>query len=626
MEKDNSQQEKFGAKFVKTAEEKLAEEVVADFEARQAERKLCERGWQLNMNFVNGKQYCEIDGSGEIVEETTRYFWQQTRIFNHIAPIVDTRLSKLARIRPALSVRAASEDEKDRHSASLASAILAAVNEYTDFDGVISEATMWSEICGTAFYKVVWNSRGGNVIGAAEDGSDVREGRAEIIPVSPFEIYPYSLTEEDIYSQPSIIHAKALPVEDIYTLYGLKLEGRDLKEFSPAEKNGKYGNMRDLSDYKRGYELVLERYEKPTAELPDGRLTVVVGGALVFDGVLPYINGEDGKRQYPFVKQVSQPAAGAFFGSSVVDRLIPVQRAFNAVKNRKHEFLNRIAMGTVAVEDGSVDTDELAEDGLIPGKIIVYRQGGTPPEMLTMGSVPDEFWKEEESLLSEFRKISGTGDLTENASSFSGITSATGLQLIIDQDDTRLNVSYDGMKRAIKSVGKQVLRLFRQFANDLRLMKYAGENNVLKLFYFKGSDISSDDVVLDADSDLNLSPAQRRTVVYELLDRGLFTDENGKLTTAVKNKVLEILGFNSLAGERDLSELNRARAGEENLLANKSEIAARSYDDHKTHICEHTAYLLTAELSAEAEARLTKHIAEHKKYLKEESKNDKTSD
>ena len=56
-----------------------------------------------------------------------------------------------------------------------------------------------------------------------------------------------------------------------------------------------------------------------------------------------------------------------FFGTSVVERIIPVQRAYNTVKNRKHEFMNRMAVGVMAVEDGSVDTDDLEEEGLPPG-------------------------------------------------------------------------------------------------------------------------------------------------------------------------------------------------------------------------------------------------------------------
>lgn len=590
-------------------ERELAEEVERDFAQRQKERAKIERGWQLNANFVCGDQYCDVAPSGEFVEEEKQYYWQQRRVFNHIASIVDTRMSKLSRIRPALTVRAASDEESDRHSAALASALLSAAQEDCDLDEVISSATMWSEICGTSFYKVLWNAGAGNVVGFSENGGKLREGDVRVVAVSPFEIYPYSLAEEDLSAQPSIIHAKALPVQDIYGAYGVKLAGRDIETFAKVKEGGAKKSLL------RGYELVIERYERPTSDMPEGRLTVVAGGRLLYDGALPYVNGDYGEREYPFIKQVSIPVAGAFFGTSVVDRLIPLQRAYNALKNRKHEFLNRIAMGCIAVEDGSLDVDDLTEDGLVPGKVLVYRQGGTPPEMMTLGSVPDEFWKEEESLLAEFNKVAGSGSLSDNADSFTGITSATGLQLIIEQDEQRLNVAYQSIKHAVKKIGKHILRLYRQFAADVRLLKYAGENNALNLYYFKGSDISSDDVVLEADSDLNLTPAQKRAALYEILDRGLFSDDDGKMSVSAKNKVLEMLGYNALAGERDLSELNRARAGEENLKMRTADVSVKVYDDHATHIAEHTAYLLSEELPAEAEKRVCAHIEEHKRSL-----------
>ena len=530
-----------------TAEEQLCKEVREQFLRLQEERKALERGWELNVNFVNGNQYCTVS-AGELTKVEKTFDWEQRRVFNHIAPVVDIRLSKLSRIRPALAVRAASDDEGDIKASELASAILSVVQEECDIDGVISEATMWSEICGTAFYKIVWNSDGGSRVGTTEQGETVRDGGVKICAVSPFEIYPASLSEESLENQTAIIHAKILPVETIADTYGVELVGRDISEFSlprtKPETGGVTGAKLNTYSY---FELVLERYMRPTAANPHGRLTVVAGDKLLYDGELPYVNGTDGTRGYPFIKQISQPVAGSFFGSSVVERLIPVQRAYNAVKNRKHEYLNRISMGTVAVEDGSVDVDEFIDGGLAPGKVIIYRQGGTPPEMLTLGSVPEEFWKEEASLIAEFTKISGAGDLSENADSFAGVTSATGLQLIIEQDDARLNVAYQSLKRAIKGMGRQILRLYRQFASDVRLMRYAGRDGQ-RLLYFKGSDISSDDVVLDADTDLNMTPAQRRTVIYELMDRGLFSDDEGKMSLKAKKRILEILGYASLAG------------------------------------------------------------------------------
>lgn len=586
---------------METADERLAEEVTNDFLRRQEERRLTERGWQLNLNFVRGNQYCDINSKGEIFEEDKKYYWQSRRVFNHVAATVDLRCSKLGRIRPALIVTAASNEESDRQSAILASAILSSVSEGADLDGIISDATVWSETCGTAFYKVIWDGNAGAAVGADTNGRRLRQGEANISVVSPFEIYPYSLSVENVDEQPSIIHAKAVPVQDIYSAYGVKLEGKDIE---------------DMSGVRHGCELVIERYERPFEGAPNGRLTVVAGGALLYDGALPYINCDGGERGYPFIKQISMPRAGCFFGGSVVDRLIPLQRSYNAVKNRKHEFLNRISMGTVAVEDGSVDTDELIEDGLTPGKILIYRQGAKPPEMLTLGSVPAEFSEEEQNLLREFAKVSGTGELTENADGYAGITSATGIQLVLEQDEIRMEFAYQQIKRALKGIGRHVLRLYRQFATDVRLLKAAGENRTLSVHYFKGSDISSDDVSLEADNEANLSPAQRRTLVYEMLDRGLFSDGEGKLTPSAKNKVLKLLGYN-VSGERDLAELNRVRAGEENLEMRAGYAEVKDYDDHAVHIAEHTAYLLGEKPSVETERKICAHIDIHRQKSKE---------
>lgn len=63
----------------------------------------------------------------------------------------------------------------------------------------------------------------------------------------------------------------------------------------------------------------------------------------------------------------------------LVDRLVPLQREYNTLKNRKSEFINRLILGTTFIEDGSVDVDELTEEGLAPGKIIIYRQGAIAP-------------------------------------------------------------------------------------------------------------------------------------------------------------------------------------------------------------------------------------------------------
>ncbi len=609
---------------IKTEDKKLAafiDEVYADFKRRQEERRLLERSWQLNVNFINGNQYCDVNGLGEIEQEDGGYFWQEKRVFNYIAPMIDTRCSRLSGLRPRLTVRAASEDDGDRRASHLASTILNAAYEDCDLDGAVTAATTWSEACGTAFYKVIWDSDAGNEIGLTADGASLREGKVKVIAVSPFEIYPDTLSEEDLYAQPSIIHARAVPAEDIYAAYGVRVDGRDIDEFaqSPATYPQIAGGATSAAhSVKHGYEVVIERYVRPNAAEKDGRLTIVAGHKLLYDGALPYVNGENGSRTYPFVRQCCLPSAGSFFGKCIVDRLIPVQRAYNAVKNRKHEFLNRISMGMIAVEDGSVDTDELTEDGLAPGKVLVYRQGGTPPQMLTLGAVPSEFTVEEERLAEEFAKISGTNDLSQNVSSFTSVTSATGLQLIIEQDEARMKVSYEQVKSALRRIGKNILRLYKQFASGVRLLRFAGKNGTLSVESFKGSDITGDDVVLEADDDANMTPARRRAALYEMLDRGLFTEADGKLSPAFRAKLLETLGYNGFSVEKDLDDLNAKRCAKENEALKRGEAAEiKPYDDDEVHVREHTAYLLTEKLSKEQEERICAHLNEHKKRISE---------
>lgn len=200
-------------------------------------------------------------------------------------------------------------------------------------------ATMWSETCGSSFYKVLWDVRGGNFLGYSE-GEPIFEGCVRIVAVPPFEIYPDSLCAESVEECGSILHAKAVSAEEIEARYGVKLKGRDISEFSlaPYSQYAHFagGQTARAESVKRGAELVIERYEKPSEELPDGRLTIVAGDRLVHMGALPYRNGAGGARSYPFIRQCAIELSGCFFGGSIVDRMIPIQRAFNALKNRKH--------------------------------------------------------------------------------------------------------------------------------------------------------------------------------------------------------------------------------------------------------------------------------------------------
>lgn len=596
--------------------ESIVEEVTSDFALRQKERLTFERQWELNMNFLRGKQYCSIDSRGMITDDDKEFYWQNREVYNHIAPIVETRLAKFSRVQPTVFVRPDSDDDKDVSRATASEKIIADVFKKNKIQEIVKTVTSWSEICGTAFYKVVWDNLGGNKLGEY-NGQEVFEGEVKIFAVSPFEIFPDSLYNQKIDDCQSVIHAKALPVKQIFEKYGVQVDGEDIDVYS-LTSNSSLNN--DCRSHKLGNSaVVIERYERPTKEFPNGRLITVAGGKLLYYGDLPYVNERTKERCLPFVKQDCLEVSGSFFGASIVERLIPVQRAFNAVKNRKHEFMNRLSTGIMAVEDGSIDTDDLSSEGLPPGKVLVYRQGAKAPEMMAETALPADFNQEEDKLLNEFVIISGVSDVAsskENAT----VTSGSALQILIEQDTERLIVHAEIIRNCYLEIAKQTIKLYAQFGSGMRAVKYQDSVGKTKYMYVNGANGVSEDVYLESENELMQTVTQRKEMVFKLYQSGLLTDEKGNLRHSTKEKVLSLLGYKDLDYQKGLSRLQEEKAQQENLIIRNTGLAVEDIDDHSIHIDEHTRYTLSeySQLNQKEKDYLTMHIKEHKQKLKDE--------
>ncbi len=484
---------------------KLVSEIEKDFQERQKDRKALERQWELNMNFLSGNQYCGLNARGEIVDENKAYYWQNHEVYNHVAPIIESRLARFSRVNPTVSVRPNTDDDKDVAAANGAEKLIALAFKNSDFDNVSKKVNTWAETCGTGFYKVVWNNQGGELVGEA-DGEKVYEGQAQILPVSPFEIFPDSLYHESIKDCISIIHARAMRVSQVREKYGVIVKGEEIGVFSLSGADNLSGKVKSaISDAT----LVIERYEKPSLDFPNGRLITVAGGKLLYSGELPYVNGEHGERTFPFIKQESLVKAGSFFGVSIIERLIPVQRAFNAVKNRKHEFLNRLSMGVMTVEDGSIDVDDLTEEGLSPGKVLVYRQGAKAPEIMADMTMPTDFNEEENKLINEFVIVSGVSDVSSSASN-ARLSSGSALEILVEQDNSRLVMTAEIIRRAFLEVARQTVRLYAQFMAGVKAVKYTDAQNNTKVLYAGKDSFNCDEVYLESENELFYSNSQKR--------------------------------------------------------------------------------------------------------------------
>ena len=603
----------------------FAEDIVADvrkdYERRREDRKPLELQWQLNMNFVNGNQYMQIMPTGEVEEFGKQYFWQEREVYNHIASVLETRMSKLVRVNTGVTVRPFSNDETDIQSAKLSTALISAVAEQNDLPSLINDAVSWSEVTGSCFFKVTWDKDLGEKIGTDKEKNPVRVGEARITVVPPFEIFPDNVCAGSLEECASIIHAKAYPVSEIEERWGVKVEGEEVNVFTLDNAsiagglgyNASVGNV--IASKVDGYAIVIERYTRPTKDKPDGELVITAGDKLLYYGGLPYVTDVQGRKGFPFSQTNCIKKVGSFFGTSVVERMIPLQRSYNAVKNRKHEYLNRISMGILAVEDGSVDMDNLEEEGLSPGKVLIYRQGSNIPRFIETGSVPADFTYEEERLLSEFVTVSGVSELSKYSQTY-GNMSGKAISLLVNQDDTRMSLSTTSLRLCIKSVCRMLLYLYKQFATQKRLKRISGENGEPELTYFTGNDLQCEDLVFDTQDDVGETITERRNMVVELIRMGVLTEADGTMSPRTKIKVLEMLGIGNWDSAKDVSETQRKRAMRENLAIGKEQLAACPYDDHDVHVEEHIKCLLEDSVlkNKKLYEAMDAHIKEHQMF------------
>jgi hypothetical protein len=605
------------------SKEEAVSYVKKKFEEMRELRRPFELQWTLNMNFLLNNQYCDINlATNDIKQLDKLYDWQEREVFNQIAPIYETRLAKLKRISPTPFIRPATHETKDISSSKVSTQVLKCIDNDQNMKTKRELATAWAEICGCCLVKDVWNKKAGRLIGEL-NGEKIYEGGNEKILVPAFEFFIDNNYANDVNELKRCIHAKAYGTDEIFEEFGVKVKGRDVDVFTLEQTSiGTGGLGYNATVYKyektivKNSEVVIEYSELPCKKYPDGLSIIIAGNELLHYGPFTYRVGEDGKFELPFTKQDCVEIPGRFWGMSIIERLIPIQRAYNAVKNRKHELLNRKAIGVLAIEDdGNEDTEDLEEEGLYPGKILRYQRGTKPPNFLVSRDSAADFDNEEVKLEHLFEKISGVSPFASQSLPPSGVNSGIAMEKIREQDDTRISLTADNINKAAIRGYKISLRMCRQFAKGPRLLRYIGENNQVELVDWYASDLNSDDIIIEKEDNLSQTPAQKKQMVIDLLQYKLFSND---VDPKIRSKVIQMLELGNWEAADDIEELHVIRAKRENNIIMHGDIPQiADYDLHSLHIQEHNrlrldmSYEEFAAKNPELAAAFDMHIKQH---------------
>lgn len=668
--------------------EDLADMVDKEYTRRQNERKPWELQWRLNMEFINGNQYLDINPVSQTLDELPKLYWHQEReVFNQMSTIIETRIARLTRQMPIHKVRPASSDDEHVSSAKVSTMLLNSTWHDQEMPIQYSNFVAWLEFNGTVFWKPVWSTRKGRIIykglmpgqnqppsqlppgqnplpqqqqqasssvpgenpnneGGIETPDDfaplvgqdqpmveIREGEIDTAVVPAHEVFPDSCFRSDIRACRSIIHARAYHTDEIEEMWGVPVEPESVDVMTLQIASQGTGGMGYLNGMFRGtvqklknHAVVKEYYERPSKKYPQGRYIVVASKTTLHVGTMPFMVGQDGEPEFPLIRCTSIEHPGCFWGKTVAERCIPIQRRYNAFRNRKAEYLNLVAIGQWMEPEGSLDDD--TELNNAPGNRIKYRPGpnGSRPEPVQFPSLPNSFEMEENSLLQEFTAVSGVSELSRFSEAPSGVKSGVALDAAASQDDTRVAVTATHIGNSVVQLGKFWLRLYRQFVQEPRVLRSVGPNRDVEVQEWYASDLKSDDVVLENASALSETPSQRRQMVFDLLNAGLFQrPELSNLSEEGRQKVFQMLEYGHWESDtEDMYWLQKNRARRENKLMLQGQPQnIQDFDDHAIHVEQHNRQRMQAEYDQLMQTQfgpiidqmMRQHIAMHQQAL-----------
>lgn len=613
-----------------------------EVDRRRADRSVYELQWTLNANFLAGNQNIDIDPVGNrLVEEASVEIRDNERqVFNRVAPLMDTRQANLKSVHYDMVVNPRTDEADDEAKAKVSTKLLQYDQDRNSFQAQVDKLISWSELCGTAFTLSWWDKNAGDKVATCiqqiegidgegnpcilEIPQDVHSGDVSFGLLSAYEVFPDSLEVQEVADQHDIITEQVLDIETIKDVYGVDVDPTDCETYqltpvpTGTTGHGRQNTVLGVSHGTRGgCEKVLTYYENPSKAHPRGRLIIVIADKIAFYGELP-------GGIMPIVAFKAKIVPGLFYGKSVIQELIPLQRAYNRIENKILDYIHTTANAPWLTPEGSIDVDEIeAAGGIESGSIIEYNPALGKPDIVSYPNPPSILSEKSARIASDMEYTAGVSQLMVYGSAASNASGAA-LDTRREIDMTRMSLTADNIRNGIIEMAKIWLKLNKEFSTGYRTMLIAGGNDIGSVFAWCADDINSFDVKFSAENELRHSKDKQREDFLQLYQLGLYVDDNGQISREFKRKMRELYSFGNLEDLNSLDDLQENNAKRENYYFAAGAVPSRyKYDDDAIHLEQHLRYALSAEFrkirerSPELCELFDQHIEEHRAQIQQ---------
>jgi hypothetical protein len=377
---------------------------------------------------------------------------------------------------------------------------------------------------------------------------------------------------------------------------------------------------------------IREYWEQRSLFFPKGRLIVVVGGAVAYDGPWP-------QGVFPYAPLVGEPGVLTAYGRSPVNDMLSPQTVINRewtaiVKEMLSSGAGSwVAWGIPGVPD-QISREDNAVTQIPPRSILANRPISDIIQRMQPGSVSADRWRMLEQAKASIFDIGGYHEVSRGQVP-PGLDSGVAIQLLLEQETAQLKDAVDAVKRSLITWGRHQLAIARWGYGDgfQRWVPVERPDLGFMVESIDGPKLPDPETIgLDIEYFRPQSEAATRGEVKELLSMGMIDPRKG----------LKIMDLGAGFEQAYASETRHyAKARTENLAMEKGEVVADQQlgcvhvqpdpvtgepvpaypcllpddDDHLTHIDVHQEIALDPMQPWPLRQTALFHIAEHRMRL-----------
>jgi hypothetical protein len=500
---------------------------------------------------------------------------------NKILPNFQIRQARLCKNPPRYDVRPNSSDQDDKDAAQLSLKIINDVWDKELINQKRIELMAWMQQCGHAYIKVLWDDSKGELVTDPMSNDSEYEGEIGIEVMSAFEVFVDPLART-LQEAQYVIEAHVRPIQYFRMRYPekgnlVKVEDTYLSSLQNLQKINNSTNLgpsgsSSVSVQNSAIEKCL--YEKPSKKYPKGRMVVVANGVLLEDKELPC-----GK--IPIVKFDDVIVAGKYYSESIITHARPIQDQYNKLITRRAKWTNQLLAGKyIAARDAGLGKESITDDTEVVEYDVV--PGSAPPQAMQVPMIPQYAYMEEDRLERLLSELFGIGEVDKSQLPSASIP-AIGMQLLVEQTDTRIGITTEHNEYSWAKVGSLILDYAEKYYTTERTLKEAGVSGEYLVHKVTGDGIKGNkDVIVIRGSTLPGSKVLKRQEILNLYSQGILGDP---ADPSLREKVLSQLEYGDLAETwKDIS-LDKAQIKKSiEMLKQNIQPDVHEMDNHRLHI------------------------------------------